>query len=67
MRALIALPAETMELARQHERAITSLSRAVGRAPVWAIPELAGGVRTLEALAELTAYVPPSPGRSAEA
>lgn len=44
---------------RQHRAAARSLSIAAGGAPVWLVPEVPDGVRSIERLADLAAHLPP--------
>ncbi|MCB9688514.1 MAG: AAA family ATPase [Alphaproteobacteria bacterium] len=59
LRALYALPEHARTRAAGHERAARRLCLE-GGAPVWTVPELAGGVRSLEGLAALTPHLPPA-------
>jgi anion-transporting ArsA/GET3 family ATPase len=56
--ALLALPARVDANARAHAAAVSRLSAAAGGVPVASLPELPGGVRSLEGLAELVPYLP---------
>lgn len=56
--SLVALPAMVDALARDHAAAISRLSAAVDGAPVSVLPEIPGGVRTLESLARLAPFLP---------
>lgn len=56
--ALLALPARIGDAARQHAIAVSKLSTAAGGAPAAVLPDLPGGIRTIEGLAELVPYLP---------
>lgn len=56
--ALVDLPARVDALAREQTEACSRLSSAAGGAPVAVLPEIPGGVRTLEALARLAPFLP---------
>ncbi len=57
--ALLALPERARTRAEAHRRAAKRLCEA-GGAPTWLVPELAGGVRSLEGLRALAPHLPPS-------
>lgn len=59
LRALHHLPEEARTRANGHRRAARRLCDE-GQAPVWTVPELAGGVRSLEGLRALTPHLPPA-------
>jgi anion-transporting ArsA/GET3 family ATPase len=65
--ALSALPAAADARARAHRDAVRQLVLAAGGSPAWLVPEIAGGVRSLDGLRELTRHLPPhaAPFRSA--
>jgi hypothetical protein len=57
--ALAALPLEAEDEHGRHRAAIGALVAATGKpTPVWSVPEVPGGVRTLEGLAALTPHLP---------
>lgn len=56
--ALVALPPRVEALAREQTEACSILSSAADGAPVAVLPEIPGGVRTLEALARLAPFLP---------
>jgi anion-transporting ArsA/GET3 family ATPase len=57
--ALLALPVTARARAAAHRDAIDKLVREAGGAPAWLVPEIPGGVRTVDGLRELVRYLPP--------
>lgn len=60
--ALVRLPAQAVEEAHRHRAAAAALSQAAqGAAPVWLVPEIPEGVRSIEGLSRLAEHLPPAP------
>ena len=59
--ALLALPSSVSALARAQREAIDDLKRAAGGSPCWLVPEISGGVRSIEGLLSIAAWLPPRP------
>jgi anion-transporting ArsA/GET3 family ATPase len=59
--ALVRLPEAGRARAERQAEAIAALVRGAGGAPAWRIPEVPGGVRSIEGLAALGASLPPNP------
>lgn len=58
---LEALPERARARALAHRAAARELVRAAGGAPVWLVPEVPGGIRTVEGLSRLAPHLPPRP------
>ncbi len=65
LEALERLARDARDTARAHRAAIASLRRHAPESPVWQVPELGDGIRTLAGLAELAAWLPPAAPRDA--
>lgn len=61
--AILALPRSARALAEAHRTAIGELVKAAGGAPAWLVPEIPGGVRSIEGLTEIARHLPPTPPR----
>ncbi len=59
--ALLALPGEASRRAHAHRDAARELAAHAGGAPVWLVPDVPGGVRSVEGLAALAQSLPPEP------
>ena len=59
--ALLEIPAAARERARRHRENARKLVRSAGGSPIWLVPEVAGGIRTIEGLAALGPHLPPNP------
>ncbi|MEZ4236552.1 MAG: ArsA-related P-loop ATPase [Myxococcota bacterium] len=59
--ALVRLPEAAAARAARQRAAIGELVKAAGGAPAWRIPEVPGGVRSIDGLAALAPALPPSP------
>ena len=57
--ALMSLPQRAHQRAKTHRRAVADLVQSAGGAPAWLIPEIPGGVRTMEGLMALSEHLPP--------
>lgn len=62
--ALLGLPARAEARARRQRSAVASLTKAAGGSPAWLVPDMAGGVRTVEGLQQLASHLPPAPPAS---
>jgi len=60
-KALAELPDKARARAMRHRRAARHLVTAAHGAPVWLVPEIPGGVRTVDGLAQLVPHLPPRP------
>jgi len=58
---LAALPIRARDRAAAQRQATTAFVREAGGAPAWLVPELPGGVRTIDGLSALAAHLPPRP------
>ena len=61
---LVALPEAARRRALAHRAASRQLVRDAGGAPVWLVPEVTGGITSLEGLGRLTPFLPPRPPTS---
>jgi len=59
--ALSRLPVHARKRALAHREAARELVRAAGGAPVWLVPEVPGGIQTVDGLADLAPHLPPRP------
>jgi hypothetical protein len=59
--ALLHLPESAAHRARLHREAARALANGAGGAPAWLLPELPGGVRSVDGLRELSSFLPPHP------
>lgn len=57
---LVDLPVRARARAEAHRRSARELTRAAGGAPAWLVPEVPGGVRSIEGLLDLAEHLPPS-------
>jgi arsenite-transporting ATPase len=62
--ALLKLPDVARTRSRAHRDAVRELVRRAGGAPAWLVPEIPGGVRSVEGLVELARHLPPHPPRT---
>jgi anion-transporting ArsA/GET3 family ATPase len=62
--ALLSIPVSVRDRAAQHRGNIERLSRSTGGSPIWRVPEVAGGIRTIEGLRRLGPHLPPNPPTS---
>jgi anion-transporting ArsA/GET3 family ATPase len=58
---LAALPESARARALAHRQAARQLVKQAGGAPVWLVPEVLGGITSLDGLATLSPHLPPSP------
>ena len=59
--ALARLPAQATARAFAHRQSARELIRAAGGAPIWLLPEIPGGISSIQGLEKLVPSLPPMP------
>ncbi len=59
--SLLSIPTSARDRAAQHRDNIERLVKSTGGAPVWRVPEVPGGIRTIDGLRGLGPHLPPNP------